>query len=314
MSRHVFGPVPSRRLGFSLGVDPIPRKYCNFDCVYCQVGKTTRVETERRSFFDREELLLEVLRQLDKAKAVDIITFSGSGEPTLNKDLGWMIREVKDRVETPVAVITNGSLLYREDVREDLSSADIVLPSLDAVTEETFTSINRPHPAISIDDVVKGLRAFRSGYKGKIWLEIMFAKNVNDGPDELQRFRKVLESIAVDKIQLNTITRPAPGEGAKPLEASELARISGMLGSRCEVIAGFDKRSEGLGIDDWVTRVLGILERRALTIDDVASVTGIARDEAADRLERLAAQQLLQTVRQGNLLFYVHAEKSEIES
>jgi wyosine [tRNA(Phe)-imidazoG37] synthetase (radical SAM superfamily) len=312
MSKHVFGPVPSRRLGFSLGVDPIPRKYCNFDCIYCQVGKTTHTEAERRSFFDRQELVSEVLLHLEKAKAVDVITFSGSGEPTLNKDVGWMIRELKRRTETPVAVITNGSLLHREDVREDLSFADIVLPSLDAVTEETFTRINRPHPSISVDDIVKGLQVFRSAYKGKIWLEIMFAKEVNDGPDELERFRRVLEGIAVDKIQLNTITRPAPGEGARPLEASMLARIGRMFGNRCEVIAGFDKRSEALGIDDWVARVLDILERRALTIDDVASVTGIARDEAADRLRRLESQQLLQTVRQGDILFYVHAEKSDI--
>ena len=312
MSKHVFGPVPSRRLGFSLGVDPIPRKYCNFDCIYCQVGKTTRTESERRSFFDRQELVVEVLQHLERAKAVDVITFSGSGEPTLNEDLGWMTRELKRRTERPIAVITNGSLLHREDVREDLSFADIVLPSLDAVTEETFTRINRPHPSISIDDMVKGLQTFRSAYKGKIWLEIMFAREVNDGPDELERFRKVLEGIAVDKIQLNTITRPAPGEGARPLDASMLARISRMFGNRCEVIAGFDKRSEALGIDDWVARVLDILERRALTIDDVASVTGIARDEAADRLTRLESQQLLQTVRQGDILFYVHAEKSDI--
>ena len=223
-----------------------------------------------------------------------------------------MVRELKRRTETPVAVITNGSLLHREDVREDLSFADIVLPSLDAVTEETFTRINRPHPSISIDDIVKGLQAFRGAYKGKIWLEIMFAREVNDGPEELKKFRKVLEGIAVDKIQLNTITRPAPGEGAKPLEASQLIGISRMLGENCEVIAGFDKRSEALGIDDWVARVLDILERRALTIDDVASVTGIARDEAADRLTRLESQQLLKTVRQGEMVFYVHGAKSDI--
>jgi wyosine [tRNA(Phe)-imidazoG37] synthetase (radical SAM superfamily) len=165
MSKRVFGPVPSRRLGYSLGVDPIPRKYCNFDCVYCQVGKTAHTETERKSFFDREELVGEVLQHLHKAKTADIITFSGSGEPTLNKDLGWILRELKRKTKTQLAVITNGSLLHQEDVRADLSAADIVLPSLDAVSEETFRRINRPHPSISIDDVVKGLQAFRSAYK-----------------------------------------------------------------------------------------------------------------------------------------------------
>ncbi len=308
MSRHVFGPVPSRRLGFSLGVDPIPRKYCNFDCVYCQVGKTTCVEAERKCFFDREEVIGEVLQHLQKANAVDVITFSGSGEPTLNKDLGWMLRELKRKTETPLAVITNGSLLLREDVRDDLLAADVVLPSLDAVGEETFRNINRPHPSISVDDVVKGLRTFRSAYKGKIWLEIMLVKGMNDAPEEIEALRSVLDSIAVDKIQLNTITRPAPDEGARPLEASELARIGRILGARCEVITGFDKRSEALGIDDWVTSVLGILKRRALTVDDVTNVTGIARDEAADRLKRLESQQILRAVQQGDILFYVQKE------
>ena len=312
MSGHVFGPVPSRRLGFSLGVDPIPRKCCNFDCIYCQVGKTTHTETERKNFFDREELVGEVLQHLEKAHTVDVITFSGSGEPTLNKDLGWMLRELKKNTETPLAVITNGSLLFQEDVREDLLVADVVLPSLDAVDEETFRKINRPHASISIDSVVKGLRAFRSVYKGKIWLEIMLARGINDTAEELERFRTVLAGISIDKIQLNTITRPAPDEAAKPLVAEELAKIREMLGARCEVITGFDKRSEALGIDDWIARVLAILERRSLTVEDAASVTGIAREEARIRLRRLESQQLLHTVQQGDMLFYVLAEKPGI--
>jgi wyosine [tRNA(Phe)-imidazoG37] synthetase (radical SAM superfamily) len=183
-----------------------------------------------------------------------------------------------------------------------------VLPSLDAVGEETFRKINRPHPSISVDDVVEGLRTFRSAFKGKIWLEIMFVRGMNDAPEELEAFRSVLDSIAVDKIQLNTITRPAPDEGARPLKASELARIGQILGARCEVVPGFDKRSEALGIDDWASSVLEILKRRALTIDDVANVTGITRDEAADRLKRLESQHILRTVQQGDILFYVQTE------
>jgi len=308
----VFGPVPSRRLGFSLGVDPIPRKCCNFDCIYCQVGKTTRTETERKSFFDREKLVAEVLDHLQQARTVEIVTFSGSGEPTLNKDLGWMLRELKKKIGTPLAVITNGSLLFQEDVREDLLAADVVLPSLDAVIEETFRTINRPHTSISVDRVVQGLRTFSSVYKGKIWLEIMFARGINDTAEELERFRTVLSGISIDKIQLNTITRPAPDEAAKPLETAELLKIRQLLGARCEIITGFDKRSEALGMDDWVARVLAILERRSLTVDDVASVTGISRDDAQLRLRMLESQQLLRAIQQGDMLFYVLAEKSDI--
>jgi wyosine [tRNA(Phe)-imidazoG37] synthetase (radical SAM superfamily) len=268
--------------------------------------------TERESFFEREEMVGEVLQHLEKANRVDVVTFSGSGEPTLNKDLGWMLRELKRKTGTPLAVITNGSLLFREDVREDLSVADVVLPSLDAVNEQTFRKINRPHASISVDRVVEGLRTFRSVYKGKIWLEIMLARGINDTAEELERFRTVLGGISVDKIQLNTITRPAPDEGVKPLEASNLASVREMLGTRCEVITGFDKRSEALGIDDWVARVLATLKRRSLTIDDVAAVTGVARDEAQLRLEKLEAQQLLQTVEQGEMLFYTLAEEPDV--
>ncbi len=305
MKEHVFGPVPSRRLGFSLGVDPIPRKYCNFDCIYCQVGKTTRTEKDRKSFFDKGALVKEVLEHRLKAKAVDVITFSGSGEPTLNQDLGWMLRELKKRTDTPLAVITNGSLLVQEDVREDLLPADIVLPSLDAVDEETFLRINRPHPSISLESVLNGLRSFRDIYNGKIWLEIMFAKGINDAPQQIERFKNVLDTISIDKIQLNTITRPAPEQSAKALEMMELASISEILGARCEIVTGFDKRSEALGIDDWVTGVLATLGRRALTVDDVASVTAISRDEAQARLQRLEKQKIVRTIQQGEMLFYV---------
>lgn len=312
MSRYVFGPVPSRRLGFSLGVDPIPRKYCNFDCIYCQVGKTTRPEVERKSFFDPEEIVREVLQHLQETSPVDVITFSGSGEPTLNLDLGWMLRELKKKTKKPLAVITNGSLLVMENVCQELSVADIVLPSLDAVNTETFNLVNRPHSTITLDDLLKGLKTFKSVYHGKIWLEIMLVKSLNDTPEELEEFRRVLQHISVDKVQLNTITRPAPDEKAEPLEFSRLAEICGMLGNRCEVVFGFDKRAEALGIDDWVATVLAIVERRALTVEDVARVTGVPPAEAGERLKRLVEQERLTTVQRGGTLFYTPGEAVKI--
>ncbi len=308
MSRRVFGPVPSRRLGFSLGVDPIPRKYCNYDCIYCQVGKTADKETERRSFFDPHQIVAEVLKELTGPKQVDVITFSGSGEPTLNRDLGWMIRELKRKVRTPVAVITNGSLLAIEEVKQDLEQADIVLPSLDAVSEALFEQINRPHPSISLASVIKGLRSFCAVYRGRIWLEILFVRGVNDTAEELQRFKAELNSMALEKIQLNTVTRPSHETAAQPLEAAELARIGRVLDPRCEVIRGFDKRSEALGIDDWVAGLMDILERRSLTIDDIVSLTGIGPDDAKERIQLLEEQGRVQAVEQGGRLFYAKKE------
>jgi wyosine [tRNA(Phe)-imidazoG37] synthetase (radical SAM superfamily) len=305
MSKHVFGPVPSRRLGFSLGVDPIPRKYCNFDCIYCQLGKTEERASERKSFFDPEEIVADVLQALAGPKPVDVITFSGSGEPTLSRDLGRMIRQVKRASHVPIAVITNSSLLWRDDVREEIMPADLVLPSLDAVSEEVFRLLNRPHPSISVHDVIRGLRSFGKTYAGKIWLEIMFVKGLNDTDQELERLRETLGEISPDKIQLNTVTRPAHDRSAEPLTEEQLGRIGLLLGARCETISGFDKRAEALGPEHASGGILSIFDRRSLTVDDVAKLTGVSREEAAEKLSRLEQEKVLTAVRQGDTLFYV---------
>lgn len=203
--RYVFGPVPSRRLGYSLGVDIIPPKYCTYDCIYCQIGKTTDKDIRRKSFYDPGLVADEVAGTVASTR-VDVITFSGSGEPTLNSDLGTMIRKVKEKVDTPVAVITNGSLLHEKDVRADLAEADVVLPSLDAVTEEVFRKVNRPQSFLDIGKIIEGLKEFRAGYAKPIWLEIMLIKNINDDPDELRRMVEIVSSLGVDRIQLNTVT------------------------------------------------------------------------------------------------------------
>ena len=160
MAKFVFGPVPSRRLGFSLGVDIIPSKYCCFDCIYCQIGKTTNKEITRKSFFDPYKIIDEVIEKVKKTSHIDYISFSGSGEPTLNADIGIMIEEIKKITKIPISVITNGALLYQDDVRKDLMLADIVLPSLDAVSEDIFRYVNRPHSALEPDTIIRGLKRF----------------------------------------------------------------------------------------------------------------------------------------------------------
>ena len=167
------------------------QKYCSFDCIYCQIGKTNYLEIERRRFFDPDEIMNEVIRRVSEVKRVDFVTFSGSGEPTLNSDLGYMIREIKKRTRVPIAVITNGSLLFQEEVRRDLLEADVVLPSLDAASDDIFHYINRPHPLIGLKMIIDGLKEFRRMYKGEIWLEIMMIKDVNDDPEELSKFKRI---------------------------------------------------------------------------------------------------------------------------
>ena len=192
--KYIFGPVPSRRLGRSLGVDLVPYKTCTFDCIYCDLGRTTHKTTFRQPFVSPEEIQKELeltLSVLDKKP--DFITLSGSGEPTLNSNIGEIIRGVKEITSIPVAVLTNSSLLTLEEVRKDLLEADLVLPSLDAITPSLFEYINRPHSSLRIEEILSGLIQFRKQYRGQIWLEILFCRGVNDGKDEIEKLKEAIE-------------------------------------------------------------------------------------------------------------------------
>lgn len=287
MTQFVFGPVPSRRLGFSLGVDIVPPKHCCFDCIYCQIGRTTNNEIIRKSFFDPHEVIEEIIEQVSKSEQVDYITFSGSGEPTLNSDLGTIINGVKKATNIPVAVITNGALLYQEEVRRDLMSADVVLPSLDAVSEDMFRYVNRPHSFLEIDSIIRGLKLFRSEYQGKIWLEIMFIKDVNDDEEELKKFKEIVSELKVDKIQINTVTRPPTEESTGKLTKAELEKICKLFEGPCEIICTFEKSVKKSDEDNWSGRVLEILKRRSLTLDDIVKITGVSFFKAKSRLKVL---------------------------
>jgi wyosine [tRNA(Phe)-imidazoG37] synthetase (radical SAM superfamily) len=309
MDRFTFGPVPSRRLGFSLGVDLVPRKRCSFDCIYCQVGKSANKEVERRNFFNPEDIVNEIVSEVKRQRNIDVITFSGSGEPTLNLDIGWIIKETKNRVKLPVSVITNSSLLADEKVRFDLSLSDFVLPSLDAVSEEVFLQINRPHPLIKINDIIQGLKRFRAEYKGKIWLEIMLVKGINDGPDELEKIRGMIEYIGADKIQLNTVTRPPAEENARGLSSAALKKICASFGEGAEIICKFKKKTRKVDACLESEAVSNILSRRSLTLDDIVRITGVTVNEAKKSLQDMENQGRIKGARIGAATFYQLTEE-----
>jgi wyosine [tRNA(Phe)-imidazoG37] synthetase (radical SAM superfamily) len=309
MGKHVFGPVPSRRLGFSLGVDIIPAKYCSFDCVYCQIGKTTNLEIERRRFFEPRDVVKEVVEGVKGAGQVDYITFSGSGEPTLNSDIGLMIREIKREVKTAVAVITNGSLLNREDVRRDLAEADVVLPSLDAASEDIFHYINRPHPLIDLAAIIEGLKDFRKEYRGLIWLEIMLMRDVNDDPEELKKFKDIIEDLEMDRIHLNTVTRPPSEEVRGTLGREALEMACAFLGDKCEVICTFGKSVDYADeSEDWEERVLEILKRRSMNLDDIVKITGVPYFKVKSCLSRLEREGVVKSYHFGDTVYYLKPE------
>lgn len=230
---HVFGPAPSRRLGSSLGIDPIPFKTCNWSCVYCQLGRTRPLTRERRIWSPPEEIVAEAAKVLASRglEGIDWLTFVGSGEPTLHQSLGWMIRRLKEITDLPIAVITNGSLLFREDVREELLPADAVLPTLDAGSERLHRRINRPHPDFTFDRLVEGLVAFRRIYEGKLWVEVMLLSGINDTEQALLELQAVLQRLGPDEIHLNIPVRPPSEAGIGRPDPEALRRASTILGS-----------------------------------------------------------------------------------
>lgn len=274
--RYIFGPVPSRRLGRSLGVDVIPHKLCNFDCVYCEVGPTDKRAMRRQEYCPADKIIAELAEVLAEPQQIDTITFSGAGEPTLNSKLGTIIHAVKQLTSVPVAVITNGSLLYLENVRNDLKEADIVLPSLDAVSTRVFGMVNRPHPALQIETIIEGLKTFRKEFHGQIWLEILFVKGLNDERSEVERLRRVVREIQPDKVQLNTIIRPPSHAVFGPVAEKELYRLRELFGETCEVIGVSSARPVSAQHRINNDEILAALHRRAMTLDELAQALGLS--------------------------------------
>lgn len=304
--KHLYGPVPSRRLGRSLGVDLVPHKVCTYDCVYCQIGKTTEKTSLRKEYVPEEEILEEIKTFLDTedASKVDHITLGGSGEPTLHLRIGSIVRRLKEMTSIPVAVITNGALLWEEEVRNDLLDADVVLPSLDAVSPDVFGRINRPFFGIRLEKVIDGLVRFRQAYQGQIWLEILFCKGINDGPDELQRMKRVVERIHPDQIHLNTVVRPPSESFALPLTEEEMEGIRRFFGEKAKVISEFSRHSP-IGPSERVSEeILNTLRRRPLSLPDLSLSMGLSKEELETCLNPLVREGRVRTRVFGDVLYY----------
>ncbi|MCM8823476.1 MAG: radical SAM protein [Candidatus Omnitrophica bacterium] len=209
---YFYGPIHSRRLGWSLGVDLLPDKVCSFQCLYCQVGRTVKKTMRRFTYVDMKKFRKELNEILRSDCLIDYITISGKGEPTLHKNLDTIIKTIKKiaNYNYPVCVITNSSLLYRKDVRRELKDADLVIPSLDAPNEDIFRKIDSPHNFVSYAKLLEGLIAFRREFKGKIWLEIMLVKGINDSEECAKDFKKIIKRLNPDKVQINLPVRTSP--------------------------------------------------------------------------------------------------------
>ncbi len=307
--KYLFGPVPSRRLGLSLGVDIVPFKTCTLDCVYCQLAKSSEKTIERKDYCDVGAVLDELKKRLDRGLQADFITISGSGEPTLNAGLGRIIDGIKKIADIPVAILTNGTLLYRQDVRADCTKADVVLPSLDAGDELTFQKINRPHLKLSIEKLIAGLCAFRNEFAGQMWLEVFLLEGFNTDTEQIGKIKGAIERIRPDRIQLNTATRPTAEAGIKRLDTKKLEAIAEELGEKCEVVSSSCvvrvpscvKRNAQYAVRNTI---LSMLKRRPCSLNDICTGLGLGSDEALKYITHFQQRGLVHSKEKDGIVFF----------
>jgi wyosine [tRNA(Phe)-imidazoG37] synthetase (radical SAM superfamily) len=285
--KYTFGPVPSRRLGLSLGVDVIPNKLCTLDCIYCEVGVTDKRGLARKEYFLANDILSEVKDVLVEYPRLDHITISGSGEPTLNSKIGEIIRGIKAMTSIPVAVLTNGTLLDDPEVRLDLMDADIVSPSLDAVSPEVFEKVDRPNPKLRIDRIIDGIKTFRREYKGTMWIEILFVEGMNDHDEEIFKMKQVIDEIQPERVHLSTVVRPPAYSIAKPTSIERLKEIQKIIGARSEIVGLFKEQHKIEGHSVNGQAILALLKRRSMTVDQMTVSLAMKSEEIIAALRNL---------------------------
>ena len=306
MYKYLFGPVPSRRLGMSLGVDLVPHKVCSLNCVYCECGRTTKLTTERKEYIPYDEVVQELSDYFKNNPNPDYITFSGSGEPTLNSRIGDVLHFIKTHSDVPVAVLTNGTLFYDKAVRKELLDADVVLPSLDAAEEKAFRKINRPWHKLNIPEYIRGLVDFRNEYKGKIWLEVLIIPGLNDNKENLVALKEAFLKIRPDEIQLNTLDRPGAVENIRAATRRELQEIVDFWNlPQVKIIAAAPNRKKILSYrQDTESAILETIKRRPCTLEDLHKILGLHINEINKYLDVLEDEGKIRSVREKRGLFY----------
>lgn len=302
--RYIFGPVPSRRLGLSLGVDLVPHKTCSLDCVYCECGRTTHLTIIPDAYVPLESVEEELADFFSTSPDLDFITFSGSGEPTLHSGIGEMAEFIKANFPAyRLALLTNGTLLGREDVRKRLLAIDVVIVSVDGAGSEAFQRINRPHPDLALGDIEAGLIDFRRIYSNNLWVEVFLVPGCNTSREELTRIREVLERIQPDKVQVNTLDRPGAESWVTPVKNEELEQAASFLQHAELILSAGERQSRGSG-DDLVDRVLAVVQRRPLTLEDISCMLGIDRSEAFEQIKKMESEKIVKRIKMPRGVFY----------
>ena len=307
---YLFGPVQSRRLGVSLGIDVIHSKTCSLNCVYCECGKTTELTLERREYANTEKIIAELTNYLSGKPTLDYITFGGSGEPTLNTGTGRILRFLKESYpQYKCALLTNGTLLYLPEVREELLPFDIVLPSLDAVSDRVFAKVNRPHAKLLNRTIIQGIIDFRKAYKGLLWLEVFIVPGVNDTPEELALFKKSIMEINPDRVQLNSLDRPGACDWVEPATLDNLRKIAAFFSPLpVEIISRKANDANAAPLPPSAEKssdsIPAMIARRPSTVEEIATLAGITINDADRILSALVSSHKLEKQVTGNKVFY----------
>ncbi len=305
--KYLFGPVPSRRLGISLGVDLVPHKVCSLNCVYCEVGRTTNLTIERKEYVLIDEVIKELNDYLSENPELDFITFSGQGEPSLNSGLGKVIDFIKDNFpQYKVAVITNGTLFFDEQVRNEISRTDVLLPSLDAVSKISFLKINRPNKNLNINQIIEGLIQLRKEFNGKIYLEIFCVPELNDTQNELTLLKKTIHKIKPDLIQLNTLDRPGTENWVKPVSRKKLEEISNFFRPLpIEIISKPETRKQIQSFNQNIAdQILETIKRRPCTDTELAEILNLHLNELNKYLSELIDNKAITSERKERGIFF----------
>ena len=302
--RYLFGPVASRRLGRSLGVDIVPLKTCSQNCIYCQLGKDAPQTLRREDYVPIDAVLNELQQKINEGLKADFVTVSGSGEPTLHSHLGKLIDGIRELTDIPLAVITNSTLLSDPGVRQDCCESDVVLPSLDAGDSETFKQMNHPHPDLDFEQFIEGLIHFRDEYTGQLWLEVFFCEGVNTGEESIKNIAKQIRRINPDKVQINTSVRPIVHSEAVRLSEQRLNEIAACLGESVEVITDFSKHTADANKPADLQVILETLQRRPSTLDDLCAGLGLSKEQLQPALIKLEALSKIVTEEKGQKKYY----------
>lgn len=303
METCIYGPVPSRRLGRSLGIDLLPAKLCTYDCIYCQQGRTAGKTATRRPYRSAGEILTQVKKTLARGVTADCVTIGGSGEPTLNSDIGTVIQGIKKETSLPVAVLTNGSLLSDEAVSHALMAADIVVPSLDAYNASLFETVNRPHKTIDFDRMLGGLADFSHAFSGRLWLEIFIMDGVNASPDDAARFKPLVDRIAPKDIYINTAVRPPAEPWVKQAGEETIDyfyRALGLRRQRDTVFAVNDENNNS----DMAPAILEMAARRPVTMEDMAAGLAVPVAQVRKKVQELLAEKRIGTVDKNGVTYF----------